>query len=78
MRSRSVITLAGNSAYRMEAVGNFDPPMMGMKQNRTVVEGKHLGACPRDMKPGDIAIGGMAPMNVRQMGVPGGREVPKK
>jgi Protein of unknown function (DUF3617) len=66
MRSTSVTTFSGDSAYRTESKATFNPPMMGMKEGTTVVEGKYVGACKAGMKPGDMMMHGQK-MNVLEM-----------
>ena len=66
-RSRSVMTVVGDSAYRIEVQASFDPPMMGMKQSRTTVDARHVGACPAGMRPGDMTLPDGRTINVRQM-----------
>lgn len=66
MRSNSVTTFNGESSYRTETKATFNPPMMGMKDSTSIVEGKHVGACPSGMKPGDMMMNGRK-MNVLEM-----------
>ena len=67
MQSQSVMTLTGNSAYRTEARATFDPPMNGLKESTTVIEGKHVGACKPGQQPGDMTLPNGQTMNIRQM-----------
>ena len=67
MVSQSVMTLTGNAAYRTEARATFDPPMNGMKESTTVLEGKHVGACKPGQQPGDMTMPNGQTMNIRQM-----------
>lgn len=67
MRSRAVMTLAGNSAYRTEAHTTFDPPFMGNKESTTVIEGRHVGPCKSGQKPGDLTLPGGQTLNIRQL-----------
>ena len=59
-------------SYAGESVVTFDPPRHGRKEMRMGMQAKYAGACPADMKPGDIRTGGMA-MNPSQPGgaIPG-------
>jgi hypothetical protein len=55
VKSRGVMTMQGDSAYRTESTATFDPPFQGgMKETKTVIEGKYLGACREGMRPGDM------------------------
>lgn len=66
MTSRSVTTFSGNSSYRTEVRVAYDPPMAGQKEGTLTMEGRYLGACPGDMKPGDIEVAGKR-MNLRDV-----------
>ena len=59
-------------SYAGESVVTFDPPRNGRKEMRMGMQAKYTGACPADMKPGDIRTGGMT-MNPSQPGgaIPG-------
>ena len=46
-------------SYAGESVITFDPPRHGRKEMRMGMQAKYAGACPADMKPGDIRTGGM-------------------
>lgn len=65
MRSKSVMTLNGDTSYRTEAQASFDPPMNGMSQSSTVIEGKHIGACKPGQKPGDLSLPSGQTVNIR-------------
>ena len=67
MQSQSVMTLVGNTAYHTEAHATFDPPMNGMKESNTLIDGKHVGACKPGQQPGDMTLPGGQTINIRQM-----------
>ena len=67
MKSKSVMTMMGDSAYRTEAHASFDPPMNGMTQSDTVIEGRHIGACKPGQQPGDMTMPNGQTMNIRNM-----------
>jgi hypothetical protein len=54
-------------SYAGESVVTFDPPRHGRKEMRMGMQAKYAGACPANMKPGDIRTGGMT-MNPSQPG----------
>ena len=56
LTSTGVWTYKGDTAYQMVSDGNFNPPMMGISKTHSVQNGKWVGACPTDMKPGDMVI----------------------
>ncbi len=58
MRSKSVTTFNGDTSYRAESTGSYDPPFFGIKDVKTVSDAKHLGPCKSGMKPGDMITGG--------------------
>jgi hypothetical protein len=72
LTSEGVITYSGDSSFRNEVHGHFQPAMAGVSETHTVQEGKWLGACPAGMKPGDLvttvgASGREIKMNLRDM-----------
>ena len=72
LTSEGVITYSGDSSFRNEVHGRFQPAMAGVSETHTVQEGKWLGACPASMKPGDLvttvgAGGHEIRMNLRDM-----------
>jgi uncharacterized protein DUF3617 len=70
MRSRSVMTLTGNTAYRTEAHATFDPPLNGQAESTTLIEGRHVGACKPGQRPGDVTLPNGTTINMRQMMAP--------
>ena len=71
MKSKSVMTMIGDSAYRTEAHASFDPPMGGMAQSDTVIEGRQVGACKPGQQPGDMTMPNGQTMNIRNMMIGG-------
>ena len=67
LTSTGVWTYKGDTAYQMVSDGTFNPPMMGTSKTHSVQDGKWIGACPADMKPGDMVIT-----------MPGGKEMRMK
>ena len=59
---------SGDTAYRMDMLSTYNPPMMGMKEARTTVEAKWLGACKPGQKPGDVTMANGMSFNMRAMG----------
>jgi hypothetical protein len=66
LTSDAVTTYSGDSSYRTEVHGKFAPAFAGTTDTHTVQDGKWTGACPADMKPGDL---------VTMASRPGGHEV---
>jgi Protein of unknown function (DUF3617) len=52
----SVITFVGNTSTHTDTTTHFDPPMFGQTDRSSTQDGKWIGACPADMKPGDLVI----------------------
>lgn len=50
----SEYTFRGDTAYHMEGVRHYEPPLHGKRELRFSQDAKWLGACPSDMKPGDL------------------------
>jgi hypothetical protein len=67
MKSRSVMTLKGDTSYRTEAHATFNPPFAGQSQSDTVIEGRHLGACKPGQQPGDLTTPTGQTINIRNV-----------
>jgi hypothetical protein len=67
MQSQAVMTLTGNTAYHTEAKATFDPPLNGAREQSTVIDGRHVGACKPGQHPGDLTLPSGQIVNVRQM-----------
>ncbi len=67
MTSEATTTFTGDSASTTKVHTTFDPPLAGRSQSESQDEGKWLGACPADMKPGDMILktGGTHPHEMR-------------
>jgi hypothetical protein len=77
-KSHIVSTLTGDfqNRYRMENKMSFDPPRQGMSEAHMTMEAKYMGACPPDMKPGDIRMANGMTMNPAQGQVSGAPGMP--
>jgi hypothetical protein len=58
MNSHAVMTMTSETSYRMEIRTATTPAVQGMPDGAIVQEGKWMGACPADMKPGDMIMPG--------------------
>lgn len=56
-----------DSDYRGEMDTVYDPPMQDMKSSKVLISGRWLGACPADMKPGDLLLPNGVKVNPAQM-----------
>jgi hypothetical protein len=52
----SVTTFVGNTATHTESSTHFEPAMAGKSDSNSTQDGKWVGSCPADMKPGDILM----------------------
>lgn len=66
--SKGTAVFSGDTAYRMDMHSTYSPPMMGMKEARTTVEAKWLGACKPGQKPGDVTLANGMTFNLRGVG----------
>jgi Protein of unknown function (DUF3617) len=67
MKSRSVMTLSGDTSYRTEAEATFDPPLGGVSSSKTVIDGRHVGACKPGQQPGDLTTPTGQTINIRNV-----------
>jgi len=68
VKSHGVMTMQGETAYRTESTATFDPPFnRDIKETKTVIEGKYLGACREGMKPGDMITATGEKINLMEM-----------
>lgn len=49
--------ITGEDSYHQTVTQSYTPELM--KPTTSEIDGKYLGACPADMKPGDLDLGGM-------------------
>lgn len=52
-------TTVQDDRFDSEMVFNYDPPYKGRSSSTMKMTGKHLGACPADLKPGAVRMTGM-------------------
>ena len=67
MHSKSVMTLDGNSAYRTVIDTTYDPPFMGQKQARMVMNARNVGPCKPGQRPGDVVMPNGRTMNMHDL-----------
>jgi hypothetical protein len=66
MRSSSVMTLTGDTAYHTEVRASFDPPLKGTpRDSLTIIDGRHVGECKEGQQPGDMTLPNGQQMNIR-------------
>jgi hypothetical protein len=76
MRSKSTMTLTGDTAYHTEVDTTFDPPLNGMAKTHSTLEARYLGSCRTGQRPGDMTLPNGQTMNMRD--AVGGRAAPPK
>jgi Protein of unknown function (DUF3617) len=54
LTSHTVITFTSDTAYHHVAATHFDPPLFGRADSTSEMDGKWLGPCAADMRPGDV------------------------
>ncbi|WP_198017229.1 DUF3617 domain-containing protein [Methylocapsa acidiphila] len=52
--TRAAITIADVESFHIEAQSAYAPPLFGQREATRKQDGKWIGACPQDMRPGDI------------------------
>jgi hypothetical protein len=67
MKSSSVTTFTGDTAYHTEIKSTFDPPMQGAPSGNTTIDAKWTGACPAGMQVGDVMLPDGRTVNMRNM-----------
>lgn len=70
MKSTSVTTFTGETAYHTEVKATYDPPMAGRGAGTTVIDAKWTGPCPAGMQPGDVILPDGRKINMRTMAPP--------
>jgi Protein of unknown function (DUF3617) len=56
--ARAVTTFTGDAAYTTQTTSHYDPPFMGRADQNITQDGKWLGPCGSDMRPGDMIVRG--------------------
>jgi hypothetical protein len=64
MKSKSVTTFTGDTAYRTEVKATYEPPFMGRSSATTAIDAKWTGACPAGVKAGDVILPDGKTMNI--------------
>jgi hypothetical protein len=63
----STTTFDGDTAFHLKMNSHFDPAIMGKTDVVTQQQGKWVGACPADMKPGDFTAGHGIKVNIKML-----------
>ncbi len=71
VKSHAVMTMTGDTAYRTESTATFDPPFDNdLRETKTVIEGRHTGACRDGMRPGDMVTPSGEKINLNRLSPP--------
>lgn len=67
IEGRTETTFFRDTGYHTEVVGRVGPAGKVAPTQRAVIDGKHVGACPAGMKPGDMVLPNGLTLNLVQM-----------
>src|SRR5262245_24720230 len=67
IEGRTETTFLRDTAYHMEVVGRAGPTGRMPETRKTVIDGRHVGACPAGMKPGDMVLPNGLTLNIVQL-----------
>jgi len=67
IEGKTETTFLRDTAYHMEVVGRVGPIGRAAETRRTVIDARHVGACPAGMKPGDMVLPNGLTLNLVQM-----------
>ncbi len=65
MKSTSVTTFTGDTAYHIDIKATYDPPMAGKASGSTAIDAKWIGPCPAGMQAGDVLLPDGRKVNMR-------------
>jgi hypothetical protein len=54
LTNHTVITFTSDTTYHHVAATHFDPPLFGRADSTSEMDGRWLGPCTADMRPGDV------------------------
>lgn len=54
--THTVVTGNFDTNYRADVKSTFNPPLHGMRESSSVIQGKWLGSCLAGQKPGDVIM----------------------
>ena len=68
IKSKTVMTMTGDTAYHTESSATYDPPLMkDMRESKSVIDGKYSGACRDGMQPGDLLTSTGQKINLKDL-----------
>jgi Protein of unknown function (DUF3617) len=54
LTNHTVITFTSDTTYHHVAAAHFDPPLFGRADSTSEMDGRWLGPCTAEMRPGDV------------------------
>jgi Protein of unknown function (DUF3617) len=69
--THSVVTYHGDSAYDVDIKAHYDPPFFGRSDSISHQSARWIGACPADMKPGEVLTPEGIKMNLAKLAAMG-------
>jgi hypothetical protein len=63
----AITRFSGDTAYHTDINTTFNPPMMGRTSAVVAQDAKWTGACPADMKPGDMVMPDGTKVNIKSV-----------
>lgn len=67
MTSHIEIVSTSDAAFQQTIDSTYSPAMMGRTKSKVIMNGQWQGACPADMKAGDMSMPGGVKMNIYKM-----------
>ena len=58
LTSHTVMTVVSDAEYKVEVASHYDPPLMASADSTMTLNGKWIGPCGPEMKPGDMMMNG--------------------
>ena len=68
IEGRTETTFVRDTSYHMEVVGRVGPAGRLAETRKAVIDGRHVGACPAGMKPGDMVLPNGLRLNLVDLG----------
>ena len=65
MKTTSVTTFHGETAYHIDIKATYDPPLAGKASGNTTIDAKWIGPCPAGMQAGDVLLPDGRKVNMR-------------
>jgi hypothetical protein len=67
IEGRTVTTFHRDTAYHTEVVGRIMPAGRSLPTQKTIIDARHVGKCPAEMRAGDMTLPNGQRLNVLEM-----------